>query len=56
MANKNALNKNSTYVQSLVDFVLDTKPYHAKLTEVVEEYRFFDDVHVKIDEHLRRAR
>jgi len=52
MANKNALNKNSLYVQSLVDFILDTKPYHVKLTEIVEEYRFFDDVKVKIDERF----
>jgi len=52
MANKNALNKNSVYVQSLVDFILDTKPYHSKLTEIVEEYRFYDDVNVKIEERL----
>ena len=52
MANKNALNKNSVYVQSLVDFVLDTKPYHSKLTEIVEEYQFFDDVNVKIEERF----
>lgn len=41
-------NKNSTYVQSLVSFILDTKPYHSKLTEVVEEYRFADEMTVKI--------
>lgn len=52
MANKNALNKNSVYVQSLVDFLLDTKPYHSKLTEIVEEYRFFDEVHVNIEERF----
>ena len=52
MSNKNFLNKTSQYVQSLVDFVLDTKPYHSKLTEVVEEYHFFDNVKVKIDERL----
>lgn len=52
MANKNPLNKNSMYVQSLVDFILDTKPYHSKLTDVVEEYRFSDDINVKIDERF----
>lgn len=52
MPNKNALNKNSLYVSSLVNFILDTKPYHVKLTEIVEEYRFFDDVKVKIEERF----
>lgn len=52
MANKNALNKNSLYVSSLVDFILDTKPYHTKLTEIVEEYRFYDDVKVSIKERF----
>lgn len=45
-------NKNSLYVQSLVDFILDTKPYHSKLTEVVEEYRFFDEMTVHFEERL----
>lgn len=45
-------NKNSTYVQSLVSFILDTKPYHSKLTEVVEEYRFSDEMTVHFDERL----
>jgi hypothetical protein len=43
-------NKNSQYIQSLVDFILDTKPYHSKLTEVVEEYQFFDEMNVKFVE------
>ena len=45
-------NKNSTYVQSLVSFILDTKPYHSKLTEIVEEYRFSDSMTVNIKENL----
>lgn len=53
MTNKS--NKNSQYVQSLVDFILDTKPYHTKLTEVVEEYRFFDDLRVKFGESLNSS-
>jgi hypothetical protein len=44
--------KNSLYVDSLVSFILDTKPYHVKLTEIVEEYRFFDDVKVSIKERF----
>lgn len=43
-------NKNSAYIGSLTSFVLDTKPYHSKLTEVVEEYQFFDTMAVKITE------
>lgn len=50
MSDKNYLNKSSQYVQSLVDFVLDTKPYHSKLTEIVEEYQFFENMSVKVEE------
>lgn len=46
------LNKNSAYVQSLVSFILDTKPYHCKLTETVEEYQFSDEMFVKMEERL----
>lgn len=45
-------NKNSTYVQSLVSFILDTKPYHSKLTEIVEEYRFSDEMLVNVKDTL----
>lgn len=44
----NNLNKSSVYLQSLSDFINDTKPYHSKLTEIVEEYRFDDRMSVKI--------
>ena len=44
------MNKNSQYIQSLTDFILDTKPYHSKLTEIVEEYQFSDDMHVHFEE------
>jgi hypothetical protein len=43
-------NKNSAYIGSLTSFILDTKPYHSKLTEIVEEYQFFDEMAVKITE------
>lgn len=46
----NYLNKNSQYIASLVDFILDTKPYHSKLTEIVEEYQFFDNMNVHFEE------
>lgn len=45
-------NKNSVYVQSLVSFILDTKPYHSKLTEIVEEYQFYDEMNVHIAERM----
>jgi hypothetical protein len=45
-----AFNKNSQYVASLVSFLNDTKPYHSKLTEIVEEYQFFDEMFVNITE------
>jgi hypothetical protein len=43
-------NKNSAYISSLTSFILDTKPYHSKLTEIVEEYQFFDEMSVKVTE------
>lgn len=45
-------NKNSAYIESLVSFILDTKPYHSKLTEVIEEYRFNEEMQVTIKERL----
>jgi len=45
-------NKNSTYVKSLVSYILDTKPYHSKLSEIGEQYRFSDNLNVKISENL----
>ena len=47
-----AANKNSLYVQSLVSFLNDTKPYRCKITEVVEEYRFFDEIFVHMKERF----
>ena len=52
MSTKNFLNKNSSVVQSLMDFVSDTKPFRSKLTSVIEEYQFFDNVNVKIKERM----
>jgi len=49
---KDNFTKNGRYVKSLVDFILDTKPYHSKLTEIVEENLFYDNMQVKMDESL----
>lgn len=48
----NMANKNSIYIQSLVDFLHDTKPYHSKLTEINEIYQFTDQMSVNIGERL----
>lgn len=42
---------NNLYIESLVDFILDQKPYHSKLTEVIQELQFFDKINVKITDH-----
>ena len=44
----NTFSKSSVYIDSLVGFTLDTKPYHTKLTEVAVEYRFEDTVNASI--------
>lgn len=46
----NIRSKSSTYVNSLVNFTLDTKPYHSKLTEVAIEYRFDETMNVRIED------
>ena len=50
--NSQFLTKNSAYVQSLISFILDTKPYHSKLTDAVEEYQFADEMVVNMEERL----
>ena len=47
-----ATNKNTQYVTSLVDFIKDTKPYHCKLSEIVEEYHFSDNLNVRIRDSM----
>jgi hypothetical protein len=40
----------STYLDSLVSYVLDVKPYHTKLQEIVETYFFNDTFNVSFTE------
>lgn len=40
----------SGHINSLIDYVIDVKPYHTKLSEIVEEFLFEDHINVKIDE------
>lgn len=47
-----ASNKNSIYSNSLISFLLDTKPYSRKLTEINEIYRFNEDVNVTFSDEL----
>lgn len=46
-------NKYSRYLNGLVQFVNDTKPFHAKLTEVQEVYQFSESMNVDIRENWR---
>lgn len=42
----------SGHIDSLISYVIDVKPYHVKLSEVVEQYLFEESINVKIkDEH-----
>ncbi len=43
----------SGHTDALVDYVLDVKPYHTKLSEIIENYEIFEDVNVKIVEDHR---
>ena len=56
MANSNNstryLSVASGHIDSLINYVLDVKPYHTKLSEIVEEFLFEDHLNVKIvDKH-----
>lgn len=42
--------KDSSYVQSLIDYVNDVKPYSSKLVDVVVEYQFTDSFIVDISD------
>ena len=48
----------SNAVDSLISYVLDVKPYHSKLSEIVEEYQFYDTLDVAIDDskHFTRTK
>lgn len=45
-------NAQSRQIQSLVSYILDTKPYSRKLTDIGEEYRFTDYMTVNFRERL----
>ncbi len=47
-----SISNKSQYVQGLVDYVLDTKPYHSKLTEIIEQYDFYDSFNVNVKDNL----
>lgn len=46
------MSNNAKIIQSFVDFINETKPYHDKLTSVTEENQFFDSMAVKLSESL----
>ncbi len=39
-------------IDSFIQYFLDVKPYHTKILEIVEQYKFQDDLIVTIDENL----
>jgi hypothetical protein len=47
-----SITKNA-YVDSLIDYILDVKPYHTKLTEVISEFRFTDQLSVRITDEFK---
>jgi hypothetical protein len=40
----------SNAVDNLIEYINDVKPFHSKLSEIVEEYQFFEDLNVTIDD------
>lgn len=40
-------------IDAFIKYFLDVKPYHTKILEVLESYRFNEDVVVNIDENMR---
>jgi len=46
----------STAVDSLIAYINDVKPYHSKLSEIVEEYQFYESMNVAINDSKRFTR
>lgn len=40
--------RNEIYISALTDYVNDVKPYHSKITQIVEQFNFFDRINVKM--------
>ena len=49
-SNSRYLAVSSGHIDGLINYVLDVKPYHVKLSEVVEQYIFNDNVSTKFSE------
>jgi len=47
-----SISNKSQYVQGLVDYILDTKPYHCKISEIIEQYDFYDSINVNVTDSL----
>lgn len=46
----------SNAVDSLIAYINDVKPYHSKLSEIVEEYQFYEQMNVSIDDSKKFTR
>ena len=40
--------KNDIYIGSLIDYINDIKPYHCKITEIIETFNFSDNINVSV--------
>ena len=49
----NKLFVSNSHIESLVKYVLDVKPYHTKLSEIVEEYIFKDEFSASFSDSYR---
>lgn len=46
----------SNAVDSLIAYINDVKPYHSKLSEIVEEYQFYESMNVAINDSKKFTR
>jgi len=53
MLSSNYLAVASGHVDALIEYVLDVKPYHVKLSQIVEEYLFDESIGVSVLEDAR---
>ena len=52
-SNQQYVTISNSHIDSLIDYVLDVKPYHAKLSEITEQYLFEDSMAVTIADSKR---
>lgn len=43
--------RNDIYTGALISYINDIKPYHCKITQIVEQVNFYDNINVKLSEN-----